>query len=136
MQFSEMWLRTMVDPKMTSDELSHLLTMSGLEVEEAGRDPAQQRRAEDRCLGLGRDAQGDRDDVDQDFRKHPTFGIAFEPIRMLSGLMSRWMIPAAWIAARPRQMPMPSLITAPGGSEPLVSRIFPRLGPSTSSMTR
>lgn len=34
MQFSENWLRTMVDPKMTSDELSHLLTMSGLEVEE------------------------------------------------------------------------------------------------------
>eukprot|EP01037_Dinobryon_pediforme_P035805 gene35805-42406_t len=34
MQFSENWLRTMVNPKMTSDELSHLLTMSGLEVEE------------------------------------------------------------------------------------------------------
>jgi phenylalanyl-tRNA synthetase beta chain len=34
MQFSEKWLRTMVDPKMTSDELAHLLTMSGLEVEE------------------------------------------------------------------------------------------------------
>ncbi len=34
MQFSESWLRTMVDPKMTSDELAHLLTMSGLEVEE------------------------------------------------------------------------------------------------------
>ena len=34
MQFSENWLRTLVDPKMTSDELSHLLTMSGLEVEE------------------------------------------------------------------------------------------------------
>ena len=34
MQFSENWLRTMVDPKMTSDELSHLLTMAGLEVEE------------------------------------------------------------------------------------------------------
>ncbi|GGC71852.1 phenylalanine--tRNA ligase subunit beta [Undibacterium terreum] len=34
MQFSENWLRTMVDPKMTSDELSHLLTMSGLEVED------------------------------------------------------------------------------------------------------
>ncbi|CDG83482.1 phenylalanine--tRNA ligase subunit beta [Janthinobacterium agaricidamnosum] len=33
MQFSENWLRTMVDPKMTSDELAHLLTMSGLEVE-------------------------------------------------------------------------------------------------------
>jgi phenylalanyl-tRNA synthetase beta chain len=34
MQFSESWLRSMVDPKMTSDQLSHLLTMSGLEVEE------------------------------------------------------------------------------------------------------
>jgi phenylalanyl-tRNA synthetase beta chain len=34
MQFSENWLRTMADPKMTSDELSHLLTMSGLEVED------------------------------------------------------------------------------------------------------
>jgi phenylalanyl-tRNA synthetase beta chain len=34
MQFSENWLRTMVDPKMTSDELAQLLTMSGLEVEE------------------------------------------------------------------------------------------------------
>jgi phenylalanyl-tRNA synthetase beta chain len=34
MQFSEKWLRTMADPKMTSDELAHLLTMSGLEVEE------------------------------------------------------------------------------------------------------
>ena len=34
MQFSESWLRTLVDPKVTSDELSHLLTMSGLEVEE------------------------------------------------------------------------------------------------------
>src|ERR1041384_335102 len=34
MQFSENWLRTMFDPKMTSDELAHLLTMSGLEVEE------------------------------------------------------------------------------------------------------
>jgi phenylalanyl-tRNA synthetase beta chain len=34
MQFSESWLRTMADPKITSDELAHLLTMSGLEVEE------------------------------------------------------------------------------------------------------
>jgi phenylalanyl-tRNA synthetase beta chain len=34
MQFSENWLRTLVDPNMTSDELSHLLTMSGLEVED------------------------------------------------------------------------------------------------------
>ncbi len=33
MQFSENWLRTLVDPKLTSDELSHLLTMAGLEVE-------------------------------------------------------------------------------------------------------
>jgi phenylalanyl-tRNA synthetase beta chain len=35
MQFSENWLRTLVNPKLTSDELSHLLTMAGLEVEEA-----------------------------------------------------------------------------------------------------
>ncbi len=34
MQFSENWLRTMANPTMTSDELSHLLTMAGLEVEE------------------------------------------------------------------------------------------------------
>jgi phenylalanyl-tRNA synthetase beta chain len=34
MQFSENWLRTLVNPNMNSDELSHLLTMSGLEVEE------------------------------------------------------------------------------------------------------
>lgn len=34
MQFSEIWLRTMVNPKLTSDELSHMLTMAGLEVEE------------------------------------------------------------------------------------------------------
>ena len=33
MQFSEQWLRTMVDPALTTDELTHLLTMSGLEVE-------------------------------------------------------------------------------------------------------
>ncbi|MBS1187631.1 MAG: phenylalanyl-tRNA synthetase subunit beta, partial [Burkholderiaceae bacterium] len=30
MQFSENWLRTMVNPDMSSDELAHLLTMSGL----------------------------------------------------------------------------------------------------------
>ena len=34
MQFSEHWLRTMVDPDIGSDGLSHLLTMAGLEVEE------------------------------------------------------------------------------------------------------
>ncbi len=34
MKFSESWLRTLVDPKLSSDELSHLLTMAGLEVEE------------------------------------------------------------------------------------------------------
>jgi phenylalanyl-tRNA synthetase beta chain len=34
MQFSENWLRTLVNPKLASDELSHLLTMAGLEVEE------------------------------------------------------------------------------------------------------
>ncbi len=34
MQFSEHWLRTMVNPDLTSDALSHMLTMAGLEVEE------------------------------------------------------------------------------------------------------
>ncbi len=34
MQFSESWLRTFVNPPLSSEELSHLLTMAGLEVEE------------------------------------------------------------------------------------------------------
>ena len=35
MQFSERWLRALVDPKLSSDELAHRLTMAGLEVEES-----------------------------------------------------------------------------------------------------
>lgn len=35
MQFSEQWLRTLVNPALDSDQLCHLLTMAGLEVEEA-----------------------------------------------------------------------------------------------------
>lgn len=38
MKFSESWLRSLVDPKLSSEELSHVLTMAGLEVEEM--DPA------------------------------------------------------------------------------------------------
>lgn len=34
MQFSEQWLRQVVNPALSSDELSHALTMAGLEVEE------------------------------------------------------------------------------------------------------
>lgn len=34
MKFSESWLRTFVNPTLSSTELSHLLTMAGLEVEE------------------------------------------------------------------------------------------------------
>ncbi|MDO8311880.1 MAG: phenylalanine--tRNA ligase subunit beta, partial [Sideroxyarcus sp.] len=34
MQFSESWLRTFVNPSLSSEELAHLLTMAGLEVEE------------------------------------------------------------------------------------------------------
>jgi phenylalanyl-tRNA synthetase beta chain len=34
MQFSESWLRTLVNPSLSGDELPHLLTMAGLEVEE------------------------------------------------------------------------------------------------------
>jgi phenylalanyl-tRNA synthetase beta chain len=33
MQFSEHWLRSLVDPPLTSGELAHALTMAGLEVE-------------------------------------------------------------------------------------------------------
>ena len=35
MQFSENWLRTFVNPDLNSDELSHALTMAGLEVEDS-----------------------------------------------------------------------------------------------------
>jgi phenylalanyl-tRNA synthetase beta chain len=34
MQFSESWLRTFVNPPLSSEELAHLLTMAGLEVED------------------------------------------------------------------------------------------------------
>ncbi|MEO8158191.1 MAG: phenylalanine--tRNA ligase subunit beta [Betaproteobacteria bacterium] len=34
MEFSENWLRALVDPQIDTKELAHLLTMSGLEVEE------------------------------------------------------------------------------------------------------
>ena len=34
MKFSESWLRSLVDTSLSSEELSHLLTMAGLEVEE------------------------------------------------------------------------------------------------------
>jgi len=34
MKFSESWLRTFVNPTISGDDLSHLLTMAGLEVEE------------------------------------------------------------------------------------------------------
>lgn len=35
MKFSESWLRTLVNPAWTSEELAHALTMAGLEVEES-----------------------------------------------------------------------------------------------------
>ncbi len=35
MQFPESWLRTLVDPDISADELGHRLTMAGLEVEDA-----------------------------------------------------------------------------------------------------
>ena len=37
MQFSESWLRSLVNPSLSSEELAHLLTMAGLEVEESRR---------------------------------------------------------------------------------------------------
>ena len=38
MQFSEQWLREYTNPAISTDALSHLLTMAGLEVE--GLEPA------------------------------------------------------------------------------------------------
>jgi phenylalanyl-tRNA synthetase beta chain len=35
MQFSESWLRSFVNPSLSSEELAHLLTMAGLEVEQS-----------------------------------------------------------------------------------------------------
>jgi len=35
MQFSEAWLRSLVNPKLDTDQLCHLMTMAGLEVEQA-----------------------------------------------------------------------------------------------------
>jgi phenylalanyl-tRNA synthetase beta chain len=35
MQFSEAWLRSLVNPDLDTDQLCHLMTMAGLEVEEA-----------------------------------------------------------------------------------------------------
>ena len=37
MQFSYNWLKTQADPNLSADEFAHLLTMSGLEVEEADK---------------------------------------------------------------------------------------------------
>ncbi len=34
MQFSYNWFKTPVTPNLSADEMAHLLTMSGLEVEE------------------------------------------------------------------------------------------------------
>ena len=33
MKFSESWLRTFVDPPLSTQDLAHVLTMAGLEVE-------------------------------------------------------------------------------------------------------
>ena len=37
MKFSESWLRCFVNPSLTGEAFSHLLTMAGLEVEEEQR---------------------------------------------------------------------------------------------------
>ena len=37
MQFSYNWLKTQADPQLSADEFAHLLTMAGLEVEEADK---------------------------------------------------------------------------------------------------
>ena len=43
MKFSESWLRTFVNPSLSSEELAHLLTMAGLEVEEMRNETPEKR---------------------------------------------------------------------------------------------
>jgi phenylalanyl-tRNA synthetase beta chain len=67
MQFSEHWLRTLVNPDITSDALSHLLTMAGLEIEGIER-PAEALKGVDAgksCLRFRRPEQIDLDLVDR-----------------------------------------------------------------------
>ena len=47
MQFSYDWLKIQANPNLSADEMAHLLTMSGLEVEEVetGQPPVRQGRA-------------------------------------------------------------------------------------------
>jgi phenylalanyl-tRNA synthetase beta chain len=60
-QFPESWLRTMVDPPLTTEELAHLLTMSGLEVEAvAPVAPAFSKVVVARVLEVGRHPNADR----------------------------------------------------------------------------
>ena len=61
MKFSEHWLRTLVDPPLTSDELAHQLTMAGLEVEEkAPAAPPFRGVVVGRVLGVTRHPQAER----------------------------------------------------------------------------
>jgi phenylalanyl-tRNA synthetase beta chain len=61
MKFSEHWLRTLVDPPLTSDELAHQLTMAGLEVEEkVPAAPPFRGVVVGRVLGVARHPQAER----------------------------------------------------------------------------
>ena len=61
MKFSESWLRTFVDPACSGDELSHLLTMAGLEVEkEASVAPAFDKVVVAELLEVGKHPDADR----------------------------------------------------------------------------
>jgi phenylalanyl-tRNA synthetase beta chain len=61
MKFSESWLRTMVDPRASTDELAHALTFGGLEVEELERvAPAFERVVVGEVLQIDLHPQADR----------------------------------------------------------------------------
>ena len=61
MKFSELWLRSIVDPPLSSEALAHLLTMAGLEVEERERvAPAFERVVIGNVLRIDPHPQADR----------------------------------------------------------------------------
>ena len=79
MKFSELWLRSIVDPPLESEALAHLLTMAGLEVEE--REPVApsfDRVVVGKVTGVGPHPQADRLRV-------VNVGIGSESLRIVCG---------------------------------------------------
>jgi hypothetical protein len=68
--------------------------------------------------------------------KSATFTWPVELIRMFSGLMSRWINPALWAAARADNASAMKSSAWPTAGKPCDNMTVRRFGPSTSSITR